>query len=215
MHRPSPPAHFEQPSSFTFTSENRKAAEAHIAKYPEGKQQSALMPILMLAQQQEGWVSIAAMEHIAELLAMPVIRVQEVATFYSQYNLTPLGTYHVQCCTTTPCWLRGSEQVVEACKDYLGIGLGESTTDGMFTLSEVECLGACVNAPMIQVNATGVDNFYEDLDYERTLRILKALKGGTIPEAGSQAGRQSSEPAGGPTTLANQREAWEKKRKAS
>ena len=131
-----------QPESFEFTAANFKKAEAQIAKYPVGRQQSAVMPLLDLAQRQnDGWLPRAAMDYIAEILGMAPMRVYEVATFYSMYNLKPIGKHHVQLCTTTPCWLRGSEQVVDATKKHLGIGLGETTADGMFTIAEVECLG--------------------------------------------------------------------------
>lgn len=189
----------EQPESFEFTKENLKKADAQIAKYPEGKQQSAVMPLLDLAQRQNGgWVSKAAMDYLAEMLGMPPMKVYEVATFYSMYNLKPIGENHVQVCTTTPCWLNGSDGVVKACKKKLGIGFGETTADGKFTLSEVECLGACSNAPMIQVN----DDYYEDLTEESTESILDDLAAGKKPKTGSQTGRQSSEPKGELTSLA-------------
>ncbi len=194
----------KQPDSFTFSAENQKAAEKIIAKYPEGRQQSAVMPLLMLAQKQhDNWLPQKAMEYIAKLLDMPVIRVHEVASFYTMYNLAPVGRYHVQCCTTTPCWLRGSDEVVKACKDALGIGFGETTADGLFTLNEVECLGACVNAPMVQVDDAkdGSEIFYEDLNYATTRELLLTLKRHGKPKRGSQSGRHTSEPAGGATTL--------------
>lgn len=193
---------FTQPESFAFTPENLEAAKAHLAKYPGGAT-SALMPLLTLAQKQhENWLPVKAIELIANMLGMPYIRAYEVASFYSQYNLAPVGTHHIQCCTTTPCWLRGSDEVMRACRDTLGIGGGETTADGQFTLIEVECLGACVNAPMMQVNShDGRDVFYEDLDYEKTRELLLALKRNEPPKAGSQSGRTSSEPAGGLTSL--------------
>lgn len=186
-----------QPKSFAFTAENMAKADAHIAKYPPGRQRSAVMPMLDLAQRQEGWVSQAAVKVIADKLGLPEIRVWEVATFYTMYNLAPVGTHFVQVCTTTPCWLRGSDNVVKACKKSLGIELGETTADGKFTLIEVECLGACVNAPMVQIG----DDFFEDLDEESTTRLLEALKRGEQPKPGPQNGRHSSEPKGGATTL--------------
>lgn len=193
---------FEQPESFVFTQENLAEAQKIIAKYPQGKQQSAVMPLLMLAQRQhQNWVPQAAIEYIAQMLGMPKIRVHEVASFYTMYNLAPMGRYHVQCCTTTPCWLRGSDDVVKACKDTLGVDFGQTTEDGLFTLSEVECLGACVNAPMVQVTTAQHDAFYEDLTYENTKTLLLALKRGEKPKEGPQNGRRSSEPAGGLTTL--------------
>ncbi len=194
----------EQPTNFEFTPENLKAAEKIIAKYPKGFQQSAVMPLLMMAQKQnKNWLPLKAMECVANMLDMPFIRVQEVASFYTMYNLAPVGRYHVQCCTTTPCWLRGSDDVVKACKDSLGIGLGETTPDGMFTLSEAECLGACVNAPMVMVSDgnDGTEIFYEDLNYANTRELLLGLRRHTKPRKGPQTGRRSSEPEGGLTTL--------------
>ncbi len=196
--------HVNQPVSFEFTPENLKAAEKIIAKYPQGRQQSAVMPLLMLAQKQhDNWLPQKAIERIAVMLDMPAIRVHEVASFYTMYNLAPVGRYHVQCCTTTPCWLRGSDEVVKACKDALGIDFGETTADGQFTLNEVECLGACVNAPMVQVDDAkdGSEIFYEDLNYATTRELLLTLKRHGKPKAGSQSGRHTSEPAGGRTTL--------------
>ena len=187
-----------QPSSFAFTAENLEKAAAHIAKYPAGRQQSAVLPLLDLAQRQSGgWLPNAAMHHVAEMLGMPRIRVYEVATFYTMFNLRPVGRYLLQACTTTPCWLRGSDDVVEACEKKLGIGIGGTTADGLFTLVEVECLGACVNAPILQVN----DDFYEDLDGPSTEALLDALREGRPPPVGSLGGRRSSAPSNGKTTL--------------
>ena len=184
--------------TFAFTPENREKADAVIAKYPAGCQASAVLPLLDLAQRQNGgWVPRAAMEHVAELLDMASIRVYEVATFYTMLNLEPVGRHHVQLCRTTPCWLRGSDALRDACREELGIGLGGTTEDGLFTLTEVECLGACVNAPMVQID----DHFYEDLDPARMKDILRAFKVGDAPAAGPQTGRQTSAPASGPTTL--------------
>jgi NADH-quinone oxidoreductase E subunit len=189
---------FEQPESFEFTSENLERAKAHIAKYPSGRQASAVLPLLWIAQYQNGgWLPKAAMDHVAELLEMAPIRVYEVATFYTMFNLRPVGRYLLQACTTTPCWLRGSDAVVEACERKLGIGMGSTTPDGLFTLVEVECLGACVNAPILQVN----DDFYEDLDGPSTEALLDALRDGKPPPPGSVIGRQGSEPVTGRTTL--------------
>lgn len=188
---------FVQPASFAFTEESMVKARAVIAKYPEGRQQSAVMPLLDLAQRQEGWVSQAAMDYIADMLGMPPMRVYEVATFYTMFQLKPVGKHHVQVCTNLPCWLRGSDNVAHSCKSTLGIGFGETTSDGLFTLSEMECLGACTNAPMMQIG----DDFYEDLDEESTRKILEALKRGETPKAGPQNGRINSAPLGGPTTL--------------
>jgi len=190
-----------QPDSFAFTEENLALAQRTIAKYPDGRQASAVMPLLDLAQRQAGgWLPTAAMNHVAEILEMAPIRVYEVATFYTMYNLAPVGRHHVRVCTTTPCWLRGSDEVVAACKRKLGVGLGETTADGQFTLDEVECLGACVNAPMVQIG----DDYYEDLDSSRTEALLDALMRGETPAPGPQNGRQAAAPEGGPTTLTGQ-----------
>ncbi len=186
-----------EPASFAFTAEYQAKADAFIAKYPAGRQQSAVMPLLDLAQRQDGWVSRAAMEVIAGLLDMAPIRVEEVATFYTMYNRKPVGKFHVQVCTNLPCMLRGSDDVVAAAKAALGVEFGDMTTDGLFTLSEVECLGACVNAPMMQIN----DDYYEDLDADSTKAVLEAFKRGETPKPGPQNGRQFSCPAGGPTSL--------------
>ncbi len=190
--------HVQQPASFEFNPQNLERAKKIIAKYPPGKQQSAVMPLLDLAQRQhDNWLPIAAMEYIAKMLDMAPIRVREVATFYTMYNHAPLGKHHVQICTTTPCWLRGSDGVVEACEKRLGIKLGETTPDKQFTLSEVECLGACVNAPMLQVG----DDYYEDLTPETTVKVLDALARGEKPTPGNQSKRLTSSPEGGFTTL--------------
>jgi len=189
---------FEQPGSFEFTPENRDRAGAQIAKYPPGRQASAVLPLLWIAQEQSaGWLPRAAMDHVAQVLDMAPIRVYEVATFYTMFNLRPVGRYLLQACTTTPCWLRGSDAVVDVCRRKLGIGVGGTTQDGMFTLVEVECLGACVNAPILQVN----DDFYEDLDGPATEALLDKLRAGQPPPPGSVIGRQASEPVTGRTTL--------------
>jgi NADH-quinone oxidoreductase E subunit len=187
-----------QPESFAFTAENLAKAKAHMAKYPPGRQASAVLPLLDLAQRQhENWLPRAAMDCVADMLGMARIRVYEVATFYSMFNLRPVGRHFFQICTTTPCWLSGSDDVVAACRKKLGIGPGESTPDGKFTLTEVECLGACVNAPIIQVN----DDFYEDLDGPSTEALIDALSAGRPTTPGSAKGRQTSAPEGGPLTL--------------
>ena len=188
----------EQPSEFAFTEEYRARAQEIVGRYPVGRQASAVLPLLDLAQRQHGgWLPRAAMDHVAGVLEMPRIRVYEVATFYTMYNLNPVGRYRVQVCTTTPCWLRGSDDVVAACRNKLGVDFSETTEDGLFTLQEVECLGACVNAPMILIN----DDYYEDLDAGGTEAILDALARGETPAPGPQNGRHTSEPEGGPTTL--------------
>jgi NADH-quinone oxidoreductase E subunit len=189
---------FEQPASFEFTPENLERAKAHIAKYPDGRQASAVLALLDLAQRQcGGWLPRAAMDRVAQTLGMAPIRVYEVASFYTMLNLRPVGRWLLQACTTTPCWLRGSDAVVGACERKLGIGLGGTTADGLFTLIEVECLGACVNAPVLQVN----DDFYEDLDGPATEALLDALRDGQPPPPGSAIGRRGSEPVTGRTTL--------------
>jgi NADH-quinone oxidoreductase E subunit len=187
-----------QPAHFEFNAEMRAAADKIIAKYPAGRQASAVIPLLDLAQRQNGgWLPRAAMDHVATVLGMAPIRVYEVATFYTMFNLNPVGRYHVQVCTTTPCWLRDSDAVLNACRHKLGVDVGGTTPDGKFTLSEVECLGACVNAPMMQIN----DDYYEDLDARSTEAILDALQRGDKPKMGPQSGRKTSEPASGLTTL--------------
>ena len=187
-----------QPDNFEFAPATMEMAQAEIAKYPAIRKASAVMPLLDLAQRQNyGWLPRAAMDYVAGLLEMPPIKVYEVATFYTMYNLKPVGRLHVQVCTNLPCWLRGSDHVVDACKQKLGIGFGETTADGNFTLTEVECLGACVNAPMFQIN----DDYYEDLDATSTKSILTQLELGGTPKPGSQIGRKSCEPIGGLTAL--------------
>ncbi len=187
-----------QPDSFAFTKENLARLKKIIAKYPPGRQHSAVMPALDLAQRQHGgWLPRAAMDHVAEVLGMAKIRVYEVATFYTMFNLAPVGRHHVQVCTTTPCWLRGSDGIVGTCQKVLGVRVGETTADGMFTLSEVECLGACVNAPMMKIG----DSYYEDLDPQSAEKLLMTLKAGREIKPGPQSGRKGCEPAGGPTSL--------------
>ena len=187
-----------QPASFAFTAENLDSAKKIIARYPEGRQASAIMPLLDLAQRQhDGWLPTAAMNYVADMIGVPHMRAYEVATFYTMYNLAPVGKHLVQVCTTTPCWLRGSGAIMDACQSHLGIKTGETTADGQFTLREVECLGACVNAPLAWVG----DDYYEDLTPETAMKLLDDLKAGRPVTSGSQSGRQTSAPAGGPTTL--------------
>ena len=197
-------ADFVQPASFAFDAESQAEIATNIAKYPLGKQASAVLPLLWIAQRQMGrqtdsaWAPVKAMDEVARILEMPPIRVYEIATFYLMFNTAPVGKFHLQLCTTTPCWLRGSDQVVAACREATGLkGWKENTADGLFTMTEVECLGACVNAPILQVN----DYFYEDMDAEKTKALIDALKRGEIPKPGSMAGRQTSAPEGGPITL--------------
>ena len=171
----------QQPTDFAFDAANLAKSKEIIARYPEGRQASAVMPLLDLAQRQsEGWLPRAAMDHVAEMLGMPRIRVYEVATFYTMYNLAPVGKHFVQVCTTTPCWLRGSDEVLGACTRKLGIQPGQTTEDGQFTLLEVECQGACVNAPMLLVG----DDYYEDLDAGSAQAILAALTDAASPPPG-------------------------------
>jgi len=184
--------------AFAFTPANKALAEKIIARYPAGRQASAVLPLLDLAQRQVGgWLPRAAMDYVADTLSMAPIRIYEVATFYSMFNLKPVGRNLLQVCRTTPCWLRGADKLTETCRRKLGIGLKETTSDGNFTLVEVECLGGCVNAPVIQIN----DDFYEDLDPAKLEAIIDRLARGEKPAPGSQTGRQGSAPVGGPTTL--------------
>jgi len=189
----------ENTETFAFTAENLEAAKAILAKYPEGREASATMPLLTLAQRQnDNWLSRSAMDVVADMVGLPSIRVYEVATFYTMYNLEPVGKNFVQVCTNISCLIKGSDDVFKACKKKLGIGNGETTPDGEFTLLEVECLGACVNAPMMQIN----DDYYEDLDAATTEKVLDTLAKGGTPKPGSQAGkREGCQPAGGLTTL--------------
>ena len=183
---------------FAFTEVNAKRAAAAVTHYPEGRQASAVLALLDLAQRQNhGWLSPEAIAYVANYLEMAPIRVHEVASFYSMYYTKPIGKHLVQVCRTTPCWLRGATEILDACRDQLGIGLGETTGDGLFTLIEVECLGACANAPVVQIG----DDYYEDLSPERLRALLGDLKAGKEIAAGSQTGRQSSMPEGGAVTL--------------
>ena len=196
--------------SFAFTPENAGAAEAHVRKYPPGKQASAVLPLLTLAQAQcDGWLPAPALDYVADYLQMPRIRVYEVASFYDMFNTEPVGRVQVRVCTTTPCWLCGSDEVLRACRDVLGIGIGESTADLGFFLREFECLGACANAPMMWID----DDYYEDLTYDSTKAILEALQRGERPSPGSQTGRRASMPASGKTTLRTDSHRGDPKRK--
>ena len=197
--RPAPEA--LQPDHFAFTDDNLDRARRIIAKYPPGKQQSAMLPLLDLAQRQhDNWLPRAAMDYVADFLEVPRIRAYEVASFYTMFNKAPVGRHHIQVCTTTPCWLCGSDDVLRAIKDKAGITPGHTSSDNAFTCVEVECLGACVNAPMVQIN----DDYYEDLDYDRMCDLIDALKRGETPKAGSQIGRPGSQALGGPTSLLKQ-----------
>ncbi|HTO40008.1 MAG TPA: NADH-quinone oxidoreductase subunit NuoE [Rhizomicrobium sp.] len=186
-----------QPASFAFTPENQAWAEKEITKYPAGRQASAVISLLWRGQEQEGWVSRPMIEEIARLLSMPFIRVLEVTTFYTMFNLHPVGEHLVQVCTTTPCWLRGSDAVVDACKKHIAPTPQTISADGKFSWMEVECLGACVNAPMLQIGK----DYYEDLDGPLTEKLLEAFRRGETPKPGPQNSRRSSEPEGGATTL--------------
>lgn len=184
--------------SFVFDETYRTRAETIVARYPEGRQQSAVIPLLDLAQRQAGgWLPTEALEYVATYLDMPKIRVLEVASFYSMFNLEPVGKNFVQLCRTTPCWLRGSDDLRAVAKDVTGCGLGATSDDGVFTVVEVECLGACCNAPMVQIN----DEYYEDLTADSFKAVLEAIKRGETPKPGSQAGRAGSEPTGERATL--------------
>ena len=198
-------AHAPAPGPFAFDADSEAEIERAIAKFPAGKQASAVLPLLYIAQRQmardtgSAWISTPAMNAVAHRLAMPPIRVYEVATFYLMFNTRPIGRFHLQVCTTTPCWLRGSDDVVAACKRVTGIArCGENSADGLFTMTEVECLGACVNAPILQIN----DDYYEDVDGPITEDLLGRIKRGeALPQPGSMIGRQTSAPAGGANTL--------------
>jgi len=189
---------FNNPNTpFEFTPENVKRAETIIGNYPVGHEAAASIPLLDLVQRQVGWVPLAGMNYVAKMLNMAPMRVYEVCTFYTMFNREPVGKYFIQVCTTTPCMLRDSDSVMQAITDNLGIKNGGSTEDGLFTLLEVECLGACVNAPMMQIN----DLYYEDLTVEDTHEILEDLKAGREPKPGPRSGRFASEPLGGLTSL--------------
>ena len=188
----------EQPENFEFDSGNLKKANKIISNYPEGKQQSAVMALLYLAQNQnENWIPLAAMKYIGKFLSIPYIKVYEVATFYSMYNLSPVGKNFIQVCTTTPCMIRGAYKLVEACKEKISKNENELSEDKKCSWVEVECLGACVNAPMMQIN----NDYFEDLDKEKTLNILDQILKDESPKPGSYRGRLNSEPENNRTTL--------------
>ena len=188
----------EQPEKFEFDKNNTELAKKIIQNYPEGKQQSAVMALLYIAQKQnDNWIPLAAMKYIAKFLNMPYIKVYEVATFYSMYNLSPVGKYFVQVCTTTPCMIRGANKLVEACKEKISEDESVLSNDKSCSWMEVECLGACVNAPMMQIN----DDYYEDLDKEKTLKILDKILNGEKPTPGSYRGRINNEPENNRKTL--------------
>ena len=188
----------DQPEKFEFNDKNIELAKKMINNYPEGKQQSAVMSLLYLAQRQNNnWIPLAAMKYIAKFLNMPYIKVYEVATFYSMYNLSPVGKFFYQVCTTTPCMLRGAYKLVDVCKKKISNKENEISSDGYSSWMEVECLGACINAPMIQIN----DEYYEDLDEKKLENIIEQTMKGKTPKPGSYRGRVNSEPENNRTTL--------------
>ena len=181
----------KEATKFIFSNENLSKAQAIIKRYPEGRQQSAILPLLDLAQRQsDGWLPHSAIEYVAELLELPFMRAYEVATFYTMFNLNPVGKNHIQVCTTTPCWLRGSSDILKTCEDKIGIKCGEVSNDKQFSLIEVECLGACVNAPMVQIN----DDYFEDLNESSMATLIEKMKNGDHLSSGSQIGRNGSAP---------------------
>ena len=188
----------EQPKIFDFTPASLEAAKTIITRYPKDKQQSAVMALLYIAQKQNSnWIPLAAMKCIGKYLDMPYIKVYEVATFYTMYNLAPVGKHFIQVCTTTPCMIRGAYKLVEACKEKISVNENELSKDLNCSWMEVECLGACVNAPMMQIN----DEYYEDLDKEKTLKILDKILTGETPKPGSYRGRLNNEPENNRKTL--------------
>ena len=190
--------HDEQPKIFEFSKENLKKAEDILKKYPEKNKKSAVMPFLYLAQRQNNnWIPLAAIKYIAKFLSMPYISVYEVATFYTMYNLAPVGKHFIQVCTTTPCLIRGADKIVKLCKEKISPKENELSKSGNCSWMEVECLGACVNAPMMQIN----DDYYEDLDKEKTLKILDKILNGETPKPGSYRGRINNEPENNRKTL--------------
>jgi NADH-quinone oxidoreductase E subunit len=179
-------------TGFEFTAENHKLARKAIESYPPGRQASAVINLLYLAQEQhDNWLSKEALDYVADYLDMPRIRVYEVASFYTMFNLKPVGKYHLQICGTTPCWLRGSDEIFTACEKKLGIKKGETTSDQLFTITEVECLGACANGPVMQINNK---DFFEDLDSTNVNQLLDDLANAKQVKPGSQIGRQCSSP---------------------
>lgn len=181
-----------QSTPFSFTPENEEKAKTILRRYPEGREASAVLPLLWLAQKQGGgWLPVPAIEYVAHYVNLAPIRVLEVASFYSMFNTEPVGRYHIQICRTTPCWLRGADNLTKACTRKLGVALGETTPDGLFSMMEVECLGACVNAPVVQIN----DDYYEDLDPDALSQVLDHLAAGEAVALGSVTGRQGSAPS--------------------
>ena len=194
----------EQPEHFEFDSQNLEKAKKIITNYPEGKQQSAVMALLYLAQNQnENWIPLSAMKYIGKFLSIPYIKVYEVATFYTMYNLLPVGKNFIQVCTTTPCMIRGAYKLVEACKEKISKNENELSEDKKCSWVEVECLGACVNAPMMQIN----NDYFEDLDKEKTIKIIDQILNGDKPKPGSYRGRINSEPENNRKTLVENKNA--------
>ena len=188
----------EQPENFEFSTTSLEAAKTIVAKYPKDKQQSAVMALLYIVQKQNNnWIPLAAMKYIGKFLEMPYIKVYEVATFYTMYNLAPVGKHFIQVCTTTPCMIRGAYKLVEACKEKISENENELSKNKSCSWMEVECLGACVNAPMMQIN----DNYYEDLNKEKSLEILEKVLNGETPKPGSYRGRTNNEPENNRKTL--------------
>ena len=194
----------DQPSNFEFNKKNLEEAQKLIKNYPDGKQQSAVMPLLYLAQKQnDNWIPLAAMKYIAKFLSMPYIKVYEVATFYTMYNLSPVGKYFFQICTTTPCMIRGAYDIVNVCKEKISDKENQLSKDNTCSWMEVECLGACINAPMMQIN----DDYYEDLNKEKTEKIINQIQNGEKLIPGSYRGRKNSEPENNRKTLLNMKNA--------
>ena len=190
--------HDNQPKEFKFSNENLKKVEEILKRYPEKNKKSAVMPFLYLAQKQNNnWIPLAAIKYISKYLSMPYISVYEVATFYSMFNLSPVGKYFIQVCTTTPCLIRGADKIVKICKQKISEKENQISKNGECSWTEVECLGACVNAPMMQIN----DDYYEDLDKEKTLKILDKILKGEAPKPGSYRGRTNNEPENNRKTL--------------
>ena len=195
----------EQPEKFEFNATNNEIAKKILTNYPEGKQQSSVMPLLYLVQEQnENWIPLAAMKYIGKFLSMPYINVYEIATFYSMYNLAPVGKYFVQVCTTSPCALRGANKLVDICKEKISKNQNELSQNGLCSWTEVECLGACISAPMAQIN----DDYYEDLNAKQFESIIKDILKDKKPKAGSYRGRVNSEPEKNRQTLMETKNAW-------
>jgi len=193
-----------QPESFEFSQDNLQEAENIIKKYPKNRKASAVLALLYLVQKQhDNWIPLAAIKYVAKFLEIPYMQVYEVATFYSMYNLSPVGKYFVQVCTTTPCMISGAEKLVEVCKNKISQNQNELSANKICSWMEVECLGACVNAPMLQIN----DDYFEDLDKEKTKEIINMILNDEFPKSGSYKNRKSSEPESGRTTLINLKDA--------